>query len=156
VPGRAEEAKESLDVARTAERVAPGMAVQGVTRDAGARTDNRQRKAEGSVADADGAAESEAAANLGLRGRSFESGDGARRARDRWEGFALRFPASPRAEEVRVAAIDAAAEAYRVDRRQADLLRLKGMVRAYLARSEAPAAEHVRQVLDEAAASRRP
>jgi Putative zinc-finger len=87
---------------------------------------------------------------------SFDSADSARRARDRWAALAKREPDGARAEAARVAAIDAAAAAYRMERRDEDLARLRKMAREYLARAEAPAAAYVRQLLDEALAAKGP
>jgi hypothetical protein len=74
----------------------------------------------------------------------------ARRRRDAWESFLRRFPASAHREAAGFGAVEAAAAAYRLERRDEDRKRLDRAVRAYLQLPDAARADEARRIRDEA------
>ena len=85
--------------------------------------------------------------------RQAGSVDEARRLADAWKTFAETHPASPRADEARVRAIEARGLAWRLSHDPADLDRVRQSARAYLASSRAPQRERVRALLETLPAS---
>ena len=73
--------------------------------------------------------------------------DDARRLRDTWRTFARDHASDPRADEARVRAIEAAAEAYRLGGDPRDLALVREDAAAYLRRKDARQAERVRLLL---------
>ena len=83
----------------------------------------------------------------GLLAQSSRSAAEARAARDAWRTFVRDDPAGPRADEARVRAIEAGAEAWRLGRDEADRADAEREARQYLARTDARQSDRVRAAL---------
>ncbi|PYQ45976.1 MAG: hypothetical protein DMF77_02620 [Acidobacteria bacterium] len=83
-----------------------------------------------------------------LLSRSATSAAQARALRDAWDLFAREVPASPRADEARVRAIEVAALAWRLGHDPDDLAAARARAQAYLDAETAPQAARVRALLE--------
>lgn len=83
-----------------------------------------------------------------LRARTPASAEEARELRREWRAFAESALGAAHADDARVAAIEAAVEAYRFSASPEDRATATADARTYLARSDAPQAERVRTLLD--------
>jgi hypothetical protein len=83
-----------------------------------------------------------------LLSRPATSAAQARALRDAWELFARDGPASPRADEARVRAIEAGTLAWRLGHDPGDLATARACARAYLDAETAPQAARVRALLE--------
>ena len=82
-----------------------------------------------------------------LAKKPFTTAPEARAARDAWRAFVREDPAGPRADEARVWAIEAGAEAWRLGGDERDRADAERGAREYLARKDARQQERVRAVL---------
>ena len=73
-----------------------------------------------------------------------------RQLHDLWRAFAASYPASPRADEARVRALDALLSAYRRSGEARDRERLREEAGLYLRRHDAAQAPRVRAILEAA------
>jgi anti-sigma factor RsiW len=90
------------------------------------------------------------------RQESFTSPDAARRSRDRWLAVAAQAATRAEADDASVAAIEAAAAAYRLAGADQDLVKLRGLVEEYEARPAAAESAYVQQVLERALHTKTP
>lgn len=82
-----------------------------------------------------------------LRARRARSAEEARALREAWQRFAADNPSDPRADEARVAGIEAAALVFRLGHQPADRVRTETDAKAYLGRPDAVQADRVMALL---------